>query len=422
MKYYLIENEGVMDKNAIILMGASTKRGDKTKIGMFGTGASYGLATLLRNDIPVRIFSDGVELSVEVEDVRLGLKTFRRLIIDGERTSITTDLGLQWTVPMAIREFYANGVDETLLFFDMTDEIVPKQGITQIYVEATDQVMDFYLNKDDYLAIDKEVLYADTYNNSIYAKHNMDTRVYRRKINCYSDTYMSSTFDYDFPNITIGEDRLTNSQYEIGRKIWRLLGGCDDVSIVSKILEHADSSTFEMRMMTNYIYDKPMFKTAWMEALKDKVLLPVSAKEFISVYNINNGCVVPDKMYKYLVETFPELNQDNIKTIGESTMSIEKKMNMHDDTMSNVMLDLRKAGLKVSFHSWEVVTFLKSDNKIFPDSKTKTMYISKNLFHQNYSELLVSVIIGSVMIDNYVLNDSADSVHLELARCIANLI
>ena len=45
MNYLMIENKGVLDTEALVLIGASTKRDEEGKIGFFGSGNKYALAT-----------------------------------------------------------------------------------------------------------------------------------------------------------------------------------------------------------------------------------------------------------------------------------------------------------------------------------------------------------------------------------------
>ena len=57
MKTIKITSYGEIDIRAFSKMGASSKRQDGSKIGMFGSGLKYSLAFLLRNKIPFRVFS-----------------------------------------------------------------------------------------------------------------------------------------------------------------------------------------------------------------------------------------------------------------------------------------------------------------------------------------------------------------------------
>ena len=58
MKQYLeIKSSGEIDIQAFTLIGASTKKGDNSKIGMYGSGNKYSIATLLNQNINFKVFS-----------------------------------------------------------------------------------------------------------------------------------------------------------------------------------------------------------------------------------------------------------------------------------------------------------------------------------------------------------------------------
>ncbi len=65
MSYMLFKNKGLMDINALRLLGASTKRGSNDKIGFFGSGWKYSLAVMLRENISFRIFVGKKEIIVQ---------------------------------------------------------------------------------------------------------------------------------------------------------------------------------------------------------------------------------------------------------------------------------------------------------------------------------------------------------------------
>ena len=57
-KFIKIESKGNIDPQAFVLLGASTKRDDESKIGFFGSGLKYSIAYLLRNNIEFKVFSE----------------------------------------------------------------------------------------------------------------------------------------------------------------------------------------------------------------------------------------------------------------------------------------------------------------------------------------------------------------------------
>ena len=104
-----IVNDGL---NAILLIGASTKRGDDTKIGFFGSGLKYSMATLLRNGIPFKMFSGTKEIKITTKKVKLREQEFRQIVINGKPTSMTLEMGIDWQPWFAVREILCNAIDE----------------------------------------------------------------------------------------------------------------------------------------------------------------------------------------------------------------------------------------------------------------------------------------------------------------------
>ena len=72
MKYLKISNKTEIDVRAFSLLGACTKRGDNTKIGYFGSGLKYAIATLVRMKIPFEVYSGLNKITIETkpEDFR----------------------------------------------------------------------------------------------------------------------------------------------------------------------------------------------------------------------------------------------------------------------------------------------------------------------------------------------------------------
>src|SRR5688572_27627437 len=112
MKYLKIKNNGELDIRLVALMGGTTKSQDNYKIGQFGSGLKYTLAYLFRNNIDFKIFTGEKEIQITIERELISGETFEIICIDGNRTSITTKMGLDWKPWMIIRELYSNALDE----------------------------------------------------------------------------------------------------------------------------------------------------------------------------------------------------------------------------------------------------------------------------------------------------------------------
>ena len=70
MKYLKITNKNEVQIEAFTLVGASTKREDSSKIGMFGSGNKYALSYLVRNNYDLKIFSGRREFVIKTNNVR----------------------------------------------------------------------------------------------------------------------------------------------------------------------------------------------------------------------------------------------------------------------------------------------------------------------------------------------------------------
>ena len=67
MKQFLkIQSSGEIEQEAFTLIGASSKRGDQTKIGYFGSGLKYSIAALLRNNIEFKVFQGEKEIEFKL--------------------------------------------------------------------------------------------------------------------------------------------------------------------------------------------------------------------------------------------------------------------------------------------------------------------------------------------------------------------
>ena len=82
MHYLKISNKGLLDVEALTLLGASSKRGDNTKIGMFGSGNKFSLAYLLRNNYELRIFSGLEEIKLTTIEKTFRDKKFNIILVN----------------------------------------------------------------------------------------------------------------------------------------------------------------------------------------------------------------------------------------------------------------------------------------------------------------------------------------------------
>lgn len=213
--YLMISNQGEVEIGAFTLIGASSKRGDASKIGMFGSGAKLALAVLMRDGLTPIIYSGQKEFRLCLEDEDFRGETYQRLSLKAgatfHQTSITTQAGHTWGTEEALRDIISNALDEDS---SPRIRIVPspsrKSGETRIFIPHSHEVEEFYQSLSYYFTFKRTPLYVQEGGDNpfrVYSKIRDDqSLVYRRGVQCYSSN-RPSLYDYDLPNITIGENR-----------------------------------------------------------------------------------------------------------------------------------------------------------------------------------------------------------------------
>ena len=171
MKFIKIVSKGEIDEKAFYLLGASSKRDDKSKIGMFGSGLKYSLAYLLREKIPFRVFSGYREIKFTTKTENFRDKEFSIICVNDKETSLTTDMGgIDWNSWSVIREIYSNALDESEANIKVVNakdiqNLKPVEDFTTFYIEITESFQEIIDNWELYFSEKrKDLIYV--YSNS----------------------------------------------------------------------------------------------------------------------------------------------------------------------------------------------------------------------------------------------------------------
>lgn len=212
-KYVAIVNNGVIDVRSLELIGATSKKGDEGKIGLFGSGTKYAIAQCLRNGIDLYVAAGEKLIGFDTKDEIIGNLTHKRIryVVDLTQTietSMTTSMGAEdWNDPWYIvREFVSNAVDEGDYIVKLTDNVTPIAGKTAIYIEATPEIKSIVENMERFFKItDDEPLSQSSYG-AAYCTSGPKCRVFKKGV-YVRELSKPGMFDYSINNLRLTESR-----------------------------------------------------------------------------------------------------------------------------------------------------------------------------------------------------------------------
>jgi hypothetical protein len=230
MTTLVIKNKGLIESGDLTLIGSSTKRKDDSKIGMYGSGNKYALAWFLRNNINIRIFSGEKEINLSHEIVKHRGMDIAVLTVDGERTSITSEMGPEWTGWMALRELISNAIDEGEheILTAFNSDAKGLSDNTMIHIPLNNELNVVIRNYDYYFSFDRKPSYSNV-NGSVYIKSEPSIQnFYRKGIKCYDEKEKKTYLDYNLNNVVISESRVCD-MYEKINCIREFIKKSDDI-------------------------------------------------------------------------------------------------------------------------------------------------------------------------------------------------
>jgi hypothetical protein len=252
-QYILIQNDGEIETNSFELIGASTKRDEKGKIGFFGSGLKYSIAYMMRKGIGFKIFSGLTELLFTTLPEQLKDKTFDRICINGKPTSYTVTMGPTWKEDwFVLREIYCNALDEgSCTMVKDICQAVPSEGKTRIFIELTEDLNKVIKDWDAYFADERTPLFVTSpiytcyigsdddsvvdQKVSVFAKTN--GTLYRRGIRVHANDQL--LFDYGMDHISINEDRTAKHPSAVGYAVVGIFATFQNEEYIKSVLRCA---------------------------------------------------------------------------------------------------------------------------------------------------------------------------------------
>lgn len=302
MKYLKIQNDGVLDIRLVALMGGTTKANDQYKIGQFGTGLKYTLAFLYRNNLDFKIYcgKDEVKISTEFETIRD--ETFEIICINGQRTSITTRMGSEWSAWMIVRELWCNALDEGGAVRDETEETVGTEGCTAIYIQIDTEIRHVINDWHKYFIHSQEPIWSS----NEYALYPAGDHlcIYKQGVLIYEDKEERAVFGYDMKSASINE--LRELQYSAPYCIVCCLTMSDEKA-ASYFLENVTESHAEGKDTFSYEWYRS-FNSAWRNVIGSgkliyqKVIDASAARG--NTIDMTGMILVPKSVYRALSKQF----------------------------------------------------------------------------------------------------------------------
>lgn len=315
--YMEFSNPGEVPINAFKLLGASTKRNQTGKIGFFGTGLKYAIAVMLRDEIEFKIFIGEKEVKIGTRSTDFAGNKVGVITVNGEKTSMTIDAGIDWEPWFAIREIYSNALDEGGTM-ELADEPKPEADTTKIYIKMSDKLGNVASDWQDYFSMKRKALdenaiefpdRSDIYR--ILEKRNPQTpyTIFRKGIRVQQYKYQNSLFDYDVSNISINESRVARSDWESRQRSAEALALTTKPEIVNKFIHGWTGNYIEHdNEFWSYVFDDSRsfsgnkFSSTWLQCLKKYRIVP---KDLTGFYGITPKTIgLPSKLAKLLYEQF----------------------------------------------------------------------------------------------------------------------
>lgn len=307
MKYIKIQNDGELDIRLVALMGGTTKASDKFKIGEFGTGLKYALAYLLRENILFRIFCGDQEAKIGVELEEIQGQEFNIITINGEKTSITSNMGKDWKAWMIIREIYCNALDEGGEILETIEadhmDLKGEPGKTTFYLQNVAGIQHTVENWKKYF-VQGAVPMFETGDFAIYANNGTGVRVYKQGVLIKEGSDSTpSVFDYDIKNAKLNELREYVGFFsaDIASVITRL-----DKKTITYLLENMTEKHFEAGVDLDW--SSKEFVQEWKETIGTAKLITQKSLDSLKSRGVDLDkdalLIVPENFYQQLNKQF----------------------------------------------------------------------------------------------------------------------
>ena len=244
MTYVIFENPGTLDSRALTVMGLNAKENDNP-IGYFGTGFKYGIAIALRNGCDV-IIQNGMGCDQVVKQVEQEFrgKKYMSVWLDNFELPFTTELGKNWFLWQAYREFKGNCDDEGGKIWVTTTIPIRESNKTRVIVSG-DSFLKVHDDRDKYFWNEATAVMLDESNSRSLTNPG---GLFYRGIKV-GDTIKETNYSYNIIDtmLELSEDRtLTNyGMLQIKYRLTNLIASSEDEALIEEFVCCRNSEQFE---------------------------------------------------------------------------------------------------------------------------------------------------------------------------------
>lgn len=362
----------------LVSIGGSDKEGDEATIGQFHTGLKNAIAMFMRNNISItfNVYSDGECTSFTPEIFTKECKETNKskeLIgfhkNDGTfiESTVSPRLGFDWEPWMALREIYANMVDEGGYYEER--EVNVSSG-TEVVLDFNNntQFQEIWTNRSLYFNEEEPLFKLDGLD--ILNNPGEYLKIYKQNILVYSDKNKKSKYAYNIHFGILDDRRTLRDMSQEMSRILRTVGTTDNIDFINSVIS---TSKFE-------------------DALNDYSFYSTISEEF-----------------KESLENFSDENEGNVHTYRPILSSLKERK------------DCRLKGRKIRtlsdaiWNTSEEVTVQMTSKQVEEAPREKTI---KEQFQEKYNfniecDIIRGNISGSVCVaDKYnkliILSESFD--------------
>lgn len=387
--YIKIENTGEIELNSLLLIGASTKRDDMTKIGYFGSGLKYAIAVLLKNKIDFKIFSGMKEIKITTALEEFRDKAFNVIKINGKKTNFTTEMGPDWEPWFAVREIYCNALDEFNYGLGIADKFEPEAGKTKFYISFSEKLNELFSNWSKYFSDKRTDLIMEDkkFGMKLFSGNSKDLIIYRKGVRCY-ETKRKNLFHYDLDWIKINESRVLTSEWDLQYYLPQKIAITATRDVIKNILDNYQN-TFEEGLYWNYV---TRYSEDWLMVIAGRKLVVDSIAGYFSEEisaNRDGYLILPRTLIDSLKDYFGnkvEVEGSSDKVNKGTKIEATEKQRWYINFAKDF---LKKGGIDIS-DPIEVYNF--KDEKILGKAENGEIQLSPKLFGMGKKKIVMTVL------------------------------